>query len=717
MNPWMTPWGLWSWLSVSESAKEVRRSACRETDKVALRAIAQAAVEVELFTIPLYMGTLYSIQGMHQITQQGEEFYKGRLWPGPATIAQPKTENGHAFNIIFSVFIEEMLHLQIAANMASAIGVTPTFTTLAPQKDGFSWTCYGPDKTVIPHIVDLQDTTIYENVKVNIAALSRDQLQLFKAIEQPEKDILEAREQPAGKPHAKGYFKHGCAKKYLIGVEGGAPFASWEEGNPTSWKEGKPLPMFGSIGEMYQYYYDYMNLCYKDDPDKKLWHYMFEEARKKGSRQNDLFNFTKSPGHPMPEYSFPTKVTETDSKKAFDQVVAMMNAITDQGEGSKLKEKATDQGEGSDEQDLRIVQIAYQASPDALVYGYPSYTDTGQLTASADTWARIVNGVFDHYERFDILERLVDKVTTWPKWRDEQIKKGSQVWSADLLQTSEHSKEPQTSECSKEKYGLPSTAAIANAMNNIGNPQKDGELDEQTFQKNYEIFSKVAVGSIAGITAVLDQYWDPNPDYENVSFPSPSMYGSGDRMAICWALFGKAPDLSINIGKTDENKLYHACQALDFNNPKNNCAEVDIFHSCRGSNQCKAQGGCGFVQDFGGGETVLFSDLIKSAIEGEEFSAPSDNKCRTFGGCAVPISASQVFPRDGDMKLFDFDENNNSVEISGDEGKLHFQKGDAVYDVAYRAYQQVMKHRGKEQELPSEKPTPNHLRLVFPPST
>jgi hypothetical protein len=77
--------------------------------------------------------------------------------------------------------------------------------------------------------------------------------------------------------------------------------------------------MFGSIGEMYQYYYDYMNLCYKDDPDKKLWHYMFEEARKKGSRQNDLFNFTKSPGHPMPEYSFPTKVTETDSKKAFDQ--------------------------------------------------------------------------------------------------------------------------------------------------------------------------------------------------------------------------------------------------------------------------------------------------------------------------------------------------------------------------------------------------------------
>ena len=26
------------------------------------------------------------------------------------------------------------------------------------------------------------------------------------------------------------------------------------------------------------------------------------------------------------------------------------------------------------------------------------------------------------------------------------------------------------------------------------------------------------------------------------------------------------------------------------------------------------------------------------------YSAPSDNKCATFGGCAVPISASQLYP-------------------------------------------------------------------------
>jgi hypothetical protein len=70
---------------VSASAKVPRDPAKMATDKAALHAIGQAAVEVELFTIPLYLTTLYSIQGMHQITSKGNEFYKGRLWPGAAT--------------------------------------------------------------------------------------------------------------------------------------------------------------------------------------------------------------------------------------------------------------------------------------------------------------------------------------------------------------------------------------------------------------------------------------------------------------------------------------------------------------------------------------------------------------------------------------------------------------------------------------------------------
>jgi hypothetical protein len=126
----------------------------KNTDKAAVRAIAQAAVEVELFTISLYLTSLYSIQGMHQITSQGNHFYQDRLWPGGATTADPQSANERAFNIVFSVLIQEMLHLQLAANMATAIGVTPNFTSTALQSDIHGWTCYFPGNSIIPHFAN-----------------------------------------------------------------------------------------------------------------------------------------------------------------------------------------------------------------------------------------------------------------------------------------------------------------------------------------------------------------------------------------------------------------------------------------------------------------------------------------------------------------------------------------------------------------------------------
>ncbi|HEY0175317.1 MAG TPA: hypothetical protein VGC08_03000, partial [Pedobacter sp.] len=52
----------------------------KKTDQSALNAIVQAAVNVELFTIPLYMATAYSLQGTHQINGQNN-LYQGRFWP------------------------------------------------------------------------------------------------------------------------------------------------------------------------------------------------------------------------------------------------------------------------------------------------------------------------------------------------------------------------------------------------------------------------------------------------------------------------------------------------------------------------------------------------------------------------------------------------------------------------------------------------------------
>ena len=80
-----------------------RDPANKDLDKAALQAIAQAAINVELFTIPLYMVSMYSIQGMHQITSKENNFYQGRLWPGAAPNRDPANDpnnptNAQAFN-------------------------------------------------------------------------------------------------------------------------------------------------------------------------------------------------------------------------------------------------------------------------------------------------------------------------------------------------------------------------------------------------------------------------------------------------------------------------------------------------------------------------------------------------------------------------------------------------------------------------------------------
>src|SRR3989338_1536034 len=185
-----------------------------DADKAALTALCQAAINVELFTIPLYMCTMYSLEGKHQITGKGNDFYKNRLWPGLNARAIPVNANQHSFNLIFSVFIEEMLHLQMAANIANAAGVEPDFTSPALQSADYGWTCYGPDKSVIPHIIDLKDTKDASGIKVNLGPLDEKQLALFLAIEETEE-------------HARSRIKEDKKASYFPAV----PFANWTAQN------------------------------------------------------------------------------------------------------------------------------------------------------------------------------------------------------------------------------------------------------------------------------------------------------------------------------------------------------------------------------------------------------------------------------------------------------------------------------------------------------
>jgi hypothetical protein len=645
--------------TVSSSARTLREPKFKPVDASALAAIAQAAVNVELFTIPLYMGTLYSIQGMHKIAAKGESFFKGRLWPGAATSANPSTANEKAFNIIFSVFIQEMLHLQLAANICGAIGVDPHFTSPALQNENHGWTCYGPNLTVIPHIVDLQDMDApYNAAKVNIAGLTREQMNLFLAIEQDDEDAR------------KHIVKN--KDKYFPTV----PFANWESGDTE-----QDLPMFGTIGQLYQCYYDYLNLRYTDGTS--LWQYVTVS-----SRQRDLFN-VQTGSHPDREYP-----RFEASLSSFSVVADMMDAITDQGEGSTLKKSP---------ELLAAVQEKYRSSDDALKADYPSYTDAGVPAPSADAAARYSNDGKDHYERFQEVLALLDqgKIVTWADWF-----KAGNVWTKEDLQAADY--DPNANP------NLPSTAAIAKALN---------DLAAANMRKaNHTQISRVAAGAIAGVTTVLNTYWRSQDPAKPVAFPSPSMGGTGDRMAICWALFGEAPDLSLGTDPIVPNKLYHACQALDFSTVGNACAEPAVFHTCIGSNKCKAQGGCGFVQKTSGGgncsQAMGTRGPLSAGTQGcgvpdfSLYSAPSDNKCGTFGGCAVPISASQVYPHGGRMQLFDFTGPGNDFKPIG---TMDYQKGDVVHDVAYRAYLQVMQYR--KQTPPPNPPPPTDIRLAFPPST
>ena len=645
--------------TVSASVRSPRDPKNKDIDASAVRAIAQAAVNVELFTIPLYMGTLYSIQGTHPINQQGQSCFKGRLWPGAAPTANPRTANEKAFNIIFSVFIQEMLHLQLAANIATAIGLTPNFNSPMLQDANYGWTCYGADKTVIPHVVDLRDMDApYTNLKVNLAALSKDQINLFLAIEEPD-DVAR---------------KHIVKGNYFPTV----PFAGWE-----TWYSEKNLPMFGTIGQLYQCYYDYLHIRYSDGTN--LWQYLTVS-----SQQRDLFNVEVAGDHPLPEYpGFEASLS------SLRRVADMMDAITDQGEGSTLIK--TDRM-------LQAVQEKYRSSEQALQQDYPSYTDTGKPAPSADADARFKNDGKDHFERFQEVMAMLDqgKIVTWADWF-----KAGNTWKKEDLQASDYNPH--------DNPKLPSTEVVAAALNALAAPD--------VRVANHKMLSKVAAGSIAGVTTVLNTYWQSQDPKKPVAFPSPSMYGTGDRLSICWALFGEAPNLSWGIDPPVKGQLYHTCQALDLSNVGNQCAPPAVFHTCIGSNNCAAQGGCGFVQKTSGGGICGHAAGTRGPLSAGPlcggptppatlYSAPSDNMCKTFGGCAVPISASQIYPKSGVMELYDFSDNNPPQAF----GKMPFNAGEFVHDVAYRAYLEVMKHR-KMPPPPPNPPPPSKLRLAFPPST
>src|ERR1051326_1550067 len=376
---------------------------------------------------------------------------------------------------------------------------------------------------------------------------------------------------------------------------------------------------------MYKCLWEYIEIVYDDDNQTRL----FDTVFNRGTLGRDLFNISNS--YHKPEYpSMPTMASgEISVPSAMENILNMINAITDQGEGEGVAEWI---------RKMRgLLQYApvketFQPDDEALNFDYPNYTDTGvQNNPSGNKVARSDNGALDHHDRFLAIDALLKAggIVTWDQWHAAGNK-----WTAEMLMTNE-------AYYKEIKRNRPPAEAIASGANNM---KAEGP--------NYDTFSQAAAGSIAGITRVLGGFWTA----ETTGFPSPSMYGSGDRVSICWAVFGRYPDITAGIAPKAIGKLYHACQGMELLGKRGDtCAQIEVFHSCRGSNTCKAEGGCGFVQVQGEsaqcGHKVLLDHLnptrpLQGQLQGSGklYSAPSDNKCASFGGCAVPISASQLYP-------------------------------------------------------------------------
>jgi len=519
-------------------------------DKAAVKAMAQAAVNVENFTIPLYLCSMSSIYGTHALKTTPD-----RLWPGMVPTPTPPgtklTPQQQAYNTIFSVFIQEMLHLQLAANLSAALGVKPKFFTgsLLQNTDG-GWGCFGPDNSVIPHIIDLQDTTDFADVKVNLDKLNENQFNLFLAVEQSHDTALKG-------------IKPAALDKYFPAV----PFANWTASNTE-----KNLPLFGTIGWMYASLLNYLIIEYEDG--KSLWEHLFNPGNLQ--KQRDVFNDI-SKYHGKPEYpSMPTKITATDSGTAWTQALHIVKGICNQGEGGEINVESYRQLAHMHKGCINNNQVdpVFQPDSHALRADYPD--------SPGDVDARVAGDKTDHWERFNSLKAIIDT---------PNLTFSGNEWTADDLKTSGYAPDPTSS--------LPTPSQVAQALNAL--------------KGDTALLDNLVVGSINGINSALTQSWgDASVGFPNAAMRATgsrmSLYwavvgkapdlsrglpaSKGDDQHACQSLSTKHPD-----NDCASTSIYHTCGGSNACKGQGGCGypnkTSDGHYVAPSDNTCAQKGGCG----------------------------------------------------------------------------------------------------------------------------
>ncbi len=273
-----------------------RTTADRDSDKAMLLALIQLAADVELFTIPLYMTSLYSIAGVKAQTDGTVVPYIG---PNEAYTLQGLSSQ-RAYNVIYSVYIQEMLHLQLALNIGNVLGSTANLTqpVYPPKASDPNWIpCLGELANLNP-----QKYPEFANISATLGALDTNTINLFLAIELPDDDSLVP---PPSIPL-------------------------------TCTPADVPTTTFGGIGNLYHIIEQYMNFEYTDDNNSTLFEYCYNQALAAAGTGGKITQVNQFAG--SSSYSHMTlQVSEgATAAEALSQVTDMINGIVSEGEGSSI---------------------------------------------------------------------------------------------------------------------------------------------------------------------------------------------------------------------------------------------------------------------------------------------------------------------------------------------------------------------------------------------
>jgi len=274
-----------------------RTVAHREVDQQTLHALIQLAAGVELFTIPLYMTSLYSIAGVKAQTD-------GSVVPfiGPNESYTMQGLNAQrSYNAIYSVYIQEMLHLQLALNISNVLGagVNLTQPIYPPNPNDDNWIpCLGSLKNLNP-----DQYPEFAKVKATLGPLDENAINMFLAIELPDEDSkVDAPPIPLT-----------CTPNEVDGLT------------------------FGGIGNLYHIIEQYLDFVYTDDNNSTLFEYCYQDALNKARQkptgkitQVNQFAGGSSYSHMTLQVSDGATAT-----LALGQVKDMINGIVSEGEGSR----------------------------------------------------------------------------------------------------------------------------------------------------------------------------------------------------------------------------------------------------------------------------------------------------------------------------------------------------------------------------------------------